>query len=331
LSDNTPAMPALPAAPMAPLPPEPTIGELAEQQPDAVQEQDDDTPALLVDSDDDSDDAEAAGTPDVEQADDDDEEVEWENGKKYRLPKGIKESLLRQEDYTRKTQALADANRQTAVINKIALDRAQLIDKAGAAFALQQDAINKLAEIDAKIDFRKLEAADPNAANQWWRYREQLKEFVGRTEQQISSARNELEAAQQQATAMQAENFHRVMSRDVKGWDGDLNGKIGTHAIRKLGFRKDEVESITDPRVGKALHKAFLYDQLIDKAKAPPKQANKPAAAAQQVKPTEKLGKGAPQGGARKPLEKMSTAEYIAHMNAKESADKKRDREGRYR
>ena len=50
------------------------------------------------------------GEPEVEDElqpeDDDSEEIDW-NGKKFKGPKGLKDGLMMQADYTRKTQEVA--------------------------------------------------------------------------------------------------------------------------------------------------------------------------------------------------------------------------------
>ena len=61
-------------------------------------------------SDDETPEADAEGAPDEGQPEDDTEEVDWD-GAKYRVPKPLKDALLRQADYTRKTQELADQRR----------------------------------------------------------------------------------------------------------------------------------------------------------------------------------------------------------------------------
>ena len=60
------------------------------------------------------------GNPDEEsEPEDDTEEVDYE-GKKYRVPKDIKDALLRQSDYTRKTQELAEhRNQVSATIERL--------------------------------------------------------------------------------------------------------------------------------------------------------------------------------------------------------------------
>jgi hypothetical protein len=335
LTDTAPAV--IPTPPSAP---EPSLLELAQQQEAPAAPEKDEGPALKADADEDTDtEAEAGPEPEFDEdgnpietdqaADDDTEEVEWEDGKKHRIPRGMKEALLRQADYTRKTQEVAETRKHVLAREEAVALQAQIVDRLGPAFAHRQDALAKLAEIDQKIDFRQLEAADPVKAQSWWRYREQLKEFVGNTEAQIQSAASEIQFAQQQETARQLEYMNRVLQTKMPGWGQKRADQISESMVKNYGFTLDEVGHVYEPRVVAMADDARKWREYVAKNKAPPKSATAKSAAPSTVQPTEKLGKGAPQGGARKPLEKMSTAEYIAHMNAKDQ--ERRDSRGRFR
>jgi hypothetical protein len=335
LTDNAPAV--VPSPPSAP---EPSLLELAQQEASATPDKDD-GPVLKAEDADEDTDAEAGPEPEYDEdgnpiesehaAEDDSEEVEWEDGRKHRIPKGMKDALLRQADYTRKTQEVADTRKHVEAARAAVQMQAQIIDKIGPALAHRQDALAKLAEIDQKIDFRQLEAADPVKAQSWWRYREQLKEYVGNTEAQIQSVAQEVQVAQQQETARQLEYMNRVLSTKMPGWGQKRADQITEAAIKNYGFTVDEVASIREPRVVAALDDARKWREHVAKNKAPPKNANARAAAPNTVQPTEKLGKGASQGSAKKDPYKMSAGEYMEHRRAEMASAKRRDATGRFR
>lgn len=271
------------------------------------------------------------GTPeDGEQAEDDDgtEEIEWEDGKKLRVPKGIKDGLMRHADYTRKTQEVAESRRHVEAAKVAVAQQAQIVDRAGLAFAHRQDAVNKLAEIDQKIDFRQLEANDPAKAQSWWRYREQLKEFIGNTTAHIDEAQREIQLIQQQETARRLEYMNRVLPQRVPGWGQKLANEITKTLVEDYGFTNEQCAAIYEPNVVALANDARKWRAHIAKTKTAPKQANKQSAPQPTVQPTEKFSKGT-SNATKKPLEKMSTAEYIAHMNAKDQ--QKRDTRGKFR
>jgi hypothetical protein len=340
LDDNT----APQIVPEAPIAPEPTLLELAAQQSkptkraektparepaDDNNEEDAEELAAGSEDTDETGDDDGEGNPDADQADDEDddgEEVEWE-GNQYRLPKGIKDALLRQADYTRKTQEVAETRREAEAAKVAVYQQAQLFQSAGPLLVQQQDAMAKLEELDRTLDFRKLEATDPVAAQSWWRYREQLKEYVGKVGAHIEQTQQQLHFVQQQETARRVENMNRVLTKKIKGWSPELNAKISEHAIRKLGYAPDEVAAISDPRVAETVYKAYKYDELVAKNKTRPKSAT---TTKEPVQPTGKISKGGPGASARKPIDRMSAGEYIEYMSRKERTDKQRDRDGRF-
>ena len=75
--------------------------------------------------------------PDDEQPDDYDEEIDI-NGKRYKVPK---EAALRQADYTRKTQEIAEQRRQY----EAAIERVSQVSEA------ETQALYQVAQIDAQL------------------------------------------------------------------------------------------------------------------------------------------------------------------------------------
>lgn len=335
MTDTAPAV--IPTPPVAP---EPSLLELAQQETSAAPERDE-GPALKADADEDADtEAEAGPEPEVDEdgnpieeqaADDDTEEVEWEDGKKHRIPRGMKDALLRQADYTRKTQEVAETRKHVLAREEAVALQAQIVDRIGPALAHRQDALEKLQRLESpefQAQLAQLKATDYLKAQEWRDYRTDLERFVARTEAQIQSAAGEIQFAQQQETARQLEYMNRVLQTKMPGWGQKRADQITEAAIKNYGFTVDEVASIREPRVVAALDDARKWREHVAKNKAPPKSATAKSAAPNTVQPTEKLGKGAPQGGARKPLEKMSFPEYKAFMDAKDQ--EKRDSRGRY-
>jgi hypothetical protein len=96
--------------------------------------------------------------PDAEE-DGDGEEVEFE-GKAYKVPKALKEALLRQSDYTQKTQAVADQRKAVEERAQALETRERVLhatfDKAVAVREVQ----SKLKQFEA-IDWDQLVSDDP--------------------------------------------------------------------------------------------------------------------------------------------------------------------------
>ena len=204
---------------------------------------------------------------------DDSEEVDYD-GEKYKVPKKLKDAFLRQQDYTVKTQALAEQHR--------AFEAQQQQFAAERQFQSQYlDAVSEVRAIDRqlsqfqKLDWNALTDADPVQALKLDR---QMRELQQQRTQQVQSieqaqARNQFETSQ--ATARRMEEVAKQVAREIPGWSSDLDMQLKKTAMA-VGFSESEAR-VSDPRTIKLVHKAYLYDQLVAK--------QKPAAASEAIKP----------------------------------------------
>lgn len=204
-----------------------------------------------------SDDQEAQG----EEADEYEgyEDVEYD-GKQYKLPKELKDAVLRQADYTRKTQELAEMRKATEA------ERAYL-QKAHEFQNRYKDQFTQIQLLDAQlqmysnVDWSQLSESDPvEAQKQFFRF-SQMKDARRSAEQQLMQL-------QEQQAQEDANRYQEVLSkgaaelqRSIKGWSPELGQKLIGYG-KTNGFDDTEMRSIVDPRVVKILHKAMLYDQL---------------------------------------------------------------------
>ncbi len=207
---------------------------------------------------------------------DDSEEVDYD-GEKYKVPKKLKDAFLRQQDYTVKTQALAEQHR--------AFEAQQQQFEAQRQFQTQYlDAVSEVRAIDRqlsqfqKLDWNALTDADPVQALKLDR---QMRELQQQRTQQVQSieqaqARNQFESSQ--ATARQLEEAKAQLAREIKGFGTPEVMKALTDVGRDMGFKPEELAQVKDPRAIKLLHEAYLYRQLVAKQKtaAPASEAIKP-------------------------------------------------------
>ena len=235
-------------------------------------------------------DDEAGEKPEAEQPEED-EEYEL-SGKKYRVHKDLKPLLLMQQDYTRKTQEVAE--------HRKALDQEETRIKAGEESLRQQaqmhqQFIKEVAQIHAiddrlqqyaNVDWRAWREKDFLAANEGFQemqlLREQRNAVVGGLQQKLAHVKAEedkrsREAQQDQEikTAKRREETLLTIQRDIPGWNTELATKVSTHAIEKLGFTRDELlnGATLDPRVMKALHAAWERDEIVSRQKAAAQKA----------------------------------------------------------
>lgn len=205
------------------------------------------------------------------QAEDDEDELEWD-GKKFRLKKDIVEALkpglLRQSDYTKKTQAIAETQKA------LESEKTQ-IQQAREAVAKYGAEIGQLYNIDAQLqrykdtDWTKLETEQgPAEAARQFREYNLLKDARNGVFSALQQ-KQEAEALEtQRATAKRFEEGKAAVAKEIPGWSNELAEKLNGYGVEN-GFSLDELTaSITEPRYVKMLHKAYLYDQAVAKQKA---------------------------------------------------------------
>ncbi len=182
------------------------------------------------------------------------------DGKLYTVPEDIKDGYLRQADYTKKTQEVAQARRHVETMLQAATQAVQ----ASQQFA---DVIGQIKAADASIqafhslDWNELRATDPveYAAKQadfvrWQSYREGLV-------RNLADAKQRVDYAQAQETAQRVQQGAQFLSQQIPGW-GEQRMKEIRSAAQRYGYQDAELDGITDPRAVLVLHKAAEYDKL---------------------------------------------------------------------
>lgn len=244
----------------------------------------------------------AEGNPVVQdQAESDDEEIDYE-GEKYKVPKVLREAFLRQQDYTQKTQAVAEQRRaieaQAQEVQRQAQAHQQYIAEYAEAYALD----NQLQQF-GQINWAELIESDPVQAMKLDR---QMRDLQQRRDSVVASV---TQKQQQQALHMQQETAKRlqegraVLEREISGWSPDLAKQLNTYG-QEYGFAPEELAHVSDPRQIKVLHKAWQFDQLMKK-QATQKEKPKP-----QEKPLTRIT--ATKGAATKDPSNMTDAEFAA-------------------
>lgn len=263
--------------------PEDRLASLLGADDEAEQEVDEATPEA------DESEAEQETEADEEEAkdepEDEAEEVEFE-GKAYKVPAEIKRALLRQEDYTRKTQEVADRRREVE-------ERTKLLDNMEKLRSENFEQIVNLQTLDAQLQqFQNLNWDELARSDQ--------SEFLrlDRAQRTLSERRAALQAQiQENATKQQSkvEEFRQEMlrrgleelKRDIKGWSGDLARAINDNA-KSYGFTDAELSEVVDPRFVKVLHDAHQWRKL---------QASKPGLEKRvaNARPVKAVSRSAPQ------------------------------------
>lgn len=195
------------------------------------------------------------------------EEVEYE-GKRYALPKELKDAILRQSDYTRKTQELAQQREQSAA--EIAAEKARIeADRANFQAAARLVALDDRLQQFANVDWQALSQSDPVAAQQQFFQYQQLKDARGGLVAQIQQHESQRALQEREATARAMQQANEVLGREIKGWSPEVAKELRAVA-KSLGADDKSVDSIREPWVVKALYAQKVLSEMTAKAQAKP-------------------------------------------------------------
>jgi hypothetical protein len=211
-----------------------------------------------------------------DQPSDDEEEVEID-GEKLKLPKKVAAAVMRQQDYTKKTQEVAEKRRSVD-------DRAQYLD---AREQLLQMTFQEAAELHSLqkqleqfngIDWNALVTDEPQRALSLSLARQQLHQQLAEKQGKLNGLTANGEAARKAHLEKQQELGRAELTRRV----GKMTDADKTRTLKQgadLGYSDSELATIADPRLFHALYKAAQWDAMqAAKPKAMQKVAEAPKA-----------------------------------------------------
>ena len=203
------------------------------------------------------------------------EEFDWD-GKKVKGPKGLKDGLLRQADYTRKTQELAEDKRGVAETRRQLEEQSKASDE-------EMNARAALISIDSdlksyeNVDWDAWETQDLFAAQAGFRKFQQLQAARGQVSGYLGERQKARTDQTQQDTAKRLQETRQFAETKIKGWSPDVDAKITEFATKELGFDWNTLKAAYTPAVYKALHLAWLGHQAINsKPNAPAPKLTEP-------------------------------------------------------
>lgn len=231
------------------------------------------------------------------------EEIEYGEGKKYSVPKELKRGWLREDDYTRKTQKLADGFRSVDA-------QLERLTQTAQSLTAVAPMIGRVHAIDAEIQGIEQQLADPRLAQEdplaigtlsaklhlLERQRGQLASALQGEEAKFVQA---VEQARQQTVRARMEAEMPFLESTIREFNPEKHGQELVSYIKKAGLAQEALGFInTSPAALALVWKAKQYDQLqADKKVAQKKVETLP--------PVAKPGQRAPQaeGGDLKKLE----------------------------
>ena len=192
------------------------------------------------------------------------EEVEFE-GETFKVPPKLKEGLLRQADYTKKTQALAEDR-------KVVEARHQAVEQtAQRQMEFAQDIAN-LGALNARLDpFTQVQDWPSYIRQGGAQAQADYAEYQALTHQRDRFA-NELgnrvqqrQADEQRETAKQIEDSRAELSKHIKGYSADTVSKL-VPVGERYGFSSEEIrQAESDPRSIRVLHRLMMLEEALQK------------------------------------------------------------------
>jgi hypothetical protein len=244
------------------------------------------------------------------------EEFDWE-GKKVKAPKGLKDGVLRQADYTRKTQEVSAKAKELAA-------REERISE---QFKASEEELNLrvgLRQINAQLDqyqkytaqqWQELKASNPDGYNEHRFHWQALKDAKRESEGKISEAETRRTHEMQTVVSKRLEET-QAHAQKIKGWSPDMDKQVVEYAVGK-GLNMDEVSRLMSPGFYDAMRFAKIGEALLKKQASAPNLPNPGTA------PLDTVGaKSNP--SARIDLAKADMESYVAARRAQEEARRKR-------
>lgn len=231
------------------------------------------------------------------------EEVEYE-GKQYRVPKEIKDAILRRADYTRKTQEVAEQRKQI----EAQAQRVQVQEQ------FQRENITTLAKVHAideqlaafaNVNWNEIADADPVQAMKLDRQARQLQAQREQLAFELTQKQAEFTQKQQHDAARLRDEGMRVLQREIPNWGKDLAEKLVSYGMSR-GYSETSLRSNMNPHAVVDLYRSYTYDEARKKATQKPVQA--------QEKPVTRIS--ANNGKASSDPEKMSAEEWVKWRNS---------------
>jgi hypothetical protein len=211
------------------------------------------------------------------------------DGVQYKLPPELKSKVsewrdghLRQEDYTRKTQALADLTRQATAVAET-LQAQKTFDEQLAPKRSELDRVKHQLSLFKTVNWADLDVAQHLTLRQQM---ETLKDQQGELESAIKAEQTKFTEWTSTKKREVLENGHKYLTQTIKGWNQETQAQA-ISAARSVGFNDHEIESVIDPRFVHIAWKAAQFDKL---------QSGKTAAVAAVQKAPPVVKPGASQG-----------------------------------
>lgn len=227
----------------------------------------------------------------------DEVEVEYE-GETFKVPAKLKDAVLRQADYTKKTTEVANQRREVEQQRELVAAASRSVENVAALTVIDQQ-IKQLQQLDI-TDWSQdqVNAAELRLLG--------LQRQAENLTSQITEAQTQQEQHEAAEMAKQREAAIAEASKSIPKFTDERRTELETLAV-ELGIDADAIKSITTAAEYKVLHYADIGRKFAQRQSQAAKMK-----AAQAGNPSARVG-GVAQAG--KPAEEMTMDEYITARN----------------
>jgi hypothetical protein len=205
-------------------------------------------------------------------------EIDWDDGKKYKIPKALEPGILRNKDYTQKRQADAEFHKTLEAREAQIEERLQATDE---ELAVRAQVKYVDAELERFKDFgwpqyQEALRVDPLAAQEAWAYAQSLREQKAGLADQLKTAESKRTEVAQQSFAKRVQDTLAEAPKIIPGSTPETVGKtIGELAdwAHSRGIPEQTLKANWSPQLLELLYHAKIGHGLLTKQATAPKPA----------------------------------------------------------
>jgi hypothetical protein len=243
------------------------------------------------------------------------EDFQTDDGEIFKIPSKLKDGYLRQADYTRKTQAVAEQAKQLQARETALSQRYEQSEQEFEAKVALSNITAQLKQFEGRnwnAEAAKL-ADDPIGFQELQREHmrfQELRDYHKQFSEHVNYAAQQRTEAAQQETVKRLQETKAYAEKHIKGWTPDLDLKLTDWAEQELGFDRNTLIGAYTPQVYRTLYGAFQWEQSLKR-----QQTAKPPPTTPPVTPTKTVtAKG--NAVVQKDPGEMSEAEFVAYREA---------------
>lgn len=197
-------------------------------------------------------------------------EIEWDDGNKYQIPKALEAGLLKNKDYTEKSQANATTKKDLEAVRERLTAREQAIEAETTDRAELFSVTQELKKYD-NVDWLKWVREDPGAVAEHKLYVDQLNERKRAAEGRLKEVQTNRSREAQQDYAKRVEDT-KAFAEKLQGWTPEIDNKIQafvTDVFRRHGAEDAAIQKFVATNLNPAFydlaHKAWIGEQTLSK------------------------------------------------------------------